>query len=223
MPTTLAQLRTQAQARADFENDTNVTNVSWASFINGSRKRLRRLMVAAHPQFFLNSKAFSLAGGVYQYDLLANAPTFWKALALDFSTGGSGPDMFMQVPRFLWHERNRVWDRAYRVFGNTLEVRPALSAAGSYVLWYVEQPAALVADGDALLLAEDMFDEFIILDAASKARRRQQKDSAALDGELAALERDVKSAAADNDVGEPDRVLDVEDTAGYRRPWLPRP
>lgn len=222
MPTTLAQLRTQAQARADFENDTNVTNVSWASFINGSRKRLRRLLVSANPQLFLASNAFTFAGSTFQLSLAALSPAFWKVLALDFSTAGSGADAFMQVPRFLWHERNRVWDRAYRAYGNTLEVRPAQAAAGNYVLWYVSQPVALVADGDQLDVVEDMYDEFIILDAASKARRRQQKDSAALDTELMALEKDVRIAAADNDVGEPDRVLDVED-AGYRRPWLPRP
>lgn len=221
MPTTLAQLRTQAQARADFEFDTNVTNASWASFINGSRKRLRRLLVGVNPQLFLNSKAFTLAGATYQYDLLVNAPTFWKSLALDF-TQGTGVDDFQQIGRFMWHERNRPTDRVYRVTGNTLEIRPQRMAAGSYVLWYIEQPAVLAADVDALTLAEDIYDEFIILDAATKARRRQQKDAADLTRELVDLVADIKIAAADNDVGEPDRVLEV-DSSPFWRPRLPPP
>lgn len=221
MPETLGNLRTRAQARADFENDANVTAPSWATFINASRQRLRRILVAVNPQLFLNSKAFTLAGATYTYDLLANAPTFWKALSLDRSTG-SAPDDFEVVRRFIWAERNRAIDRMYRIYGNTLEVRPQTMAASSYVLWYVTQPAVLTIDADALDLVEDIYSEFIVLEAATKARRRQQKDASDLVSELRELIPDIKASAADNDVGEPDRVQDVDSGFPWR-PVLPRP
>jgi hypothetical protein len=223
VPTTLAQLRTQAQARADFENDSNVSTAAWASFLNGSRQRLRRLLVDANPQLFLLSKAFTLTSPSYTYDLLANAPTFWKALSLDYLTTGASPDDYIEVPRFMWAERNRALDRAYRVYGNTLEVRPQRLAAGSYTLWYVEAPTALAVDGDAITLAEDMYSEFIVLEAAIKARRRQQKDSNDLTQELEEMIIDVRRSAGDNDVGAPDRVIDSDASPSFWRPRLPNP
>jgi len=222
VPTTLAQLRTNAQARADFENDSNVSTATWATFINGSRQRLRRLLVGCNPQLFLNSKAFTLASPSYTYDLLANAPTFWKSLSLDYLFSGARVDDFVQVPRFMWQERNRVTDRVYRIYGNTLEIRPQRLAAGSYTLWYVEQPASLSADSDALLLAEDIYSEVIVLESAIKARRRQGKDAADLTAELAEMVADVRRSAGDNDVGEPDRVVDV-DSVPFWRPRYPPP
>lgn len=219
MPTTLAQLRTQAQARADFENDTNVSNVAWASFVTGSRQRLRRLLVQANPQLFVLSKSFTLTAPTFTYDLLANAPTFWKSLALDYSLGST--DAFQQVSRFLWHERNHLTDRSFRIYGNTLEIRPANLSPGSYTLWYITQPATMSADGDALDLAEDIYSEFIVLEAAIKARRRQQKSADELTTELNAIVAEIRAGGADNDVGEPDRVLDTESSAMW--PRYPRP
>jgi hypothetical protein len=223
VPTTLAQLRTQAQARADFENDSNVNTASWASFINGSRQRLRRLLVGANPQLFLNSLSFILSGSTYQVNLLLTAPTFWKSLSLDYLTTGASPDDYIEVPRFMWPERNRALDRAYRVYGNTLEVRPQRLAAGSYTLWYVEQPTALSSDGDAITLAEDMYSEFIVLEAAIKARRRQRKDADDLTQELEEMIVDVRRSAGDNDVGAPDRVIDSDASPSFWRPRLPNP
>ncbi len=222
MPTTLAQLRTNAQARADFENDSNVSPAAWASFINGSRQRLRRLLVGCNPQLFLNSKAFTLTSPTNTYDLLANAPTFWKALSLDYLFSGASVDDFVQVPRFMWQERNRATDRMYRIYGNTLEVRPQRLAAGNYTLWYVEQPATLSLDADTLLLAEDIYSEVIVLEAAVKARRRQGKDAADLTQELVEMVADVRRYAGDNDVGEPDRVVDV-DSVPFWKPRYPPP
>jgi hypothetical protein len=222
VPSTLAQLRTNAQARADFENDSNVTTAAWASFINGSRQRLRRLLVGCNPQLFLLSKAFTLTSPSYTYDLLANAPTFWKALSLDYMTTGASVDDFSVVPRFMWAERNRTVDRVYRVYSNTLEIRPQRLAAGSYTLWYVEQPTALAADGDQLTLAEDIYSEVIVLESAIKARRRQQKDANDLTAELTEMVADVRRMAGDNDVGEADRVVDA-DSVPYWRPRYPAP
>lgn len=222
MPATLAQLRTNAQARADFENDGNVSTAAWLSFINGSRQRLRRLLVGCNPQLFLSSKAFTLTAPSYTYDLLANTPTFWKTLSLDYMTTGASVDDFVPVPRFMWQERNRAIDRTYRVYGNTLEIRPQRMAFGNYVLWYVTQPVALAADVDVIDLAEDIYSEVIVLEAAIKARRRQQKDAADLTAELAEMVADVRRSAGDNDVGEPDRVVDVS-TTQYWRPRYPPP
>lgn len=211
MPTALGTLITQAQGRADMETDPNVGTSVWIAFINGSRQRLRRILVSVNPQQFLLSKTFTLAGSTYTYDLLANTPTFWKALSLD-KVNGSQADQIEPVRRFMWAERSMVVNgRSYRVYGNTLEIRPASAAAGDYLLWYVEQPA-IMADtvNDKLLLAEDMWSEFIVLEAAIKARKRQRRDTNDLVTELTELVKEMRVGAADNDAGEPDRVFDVQ-------------
>lgn len=212
MPETLGNLKTRILARADLENDGNISGVTGLlnGYVNASRKRLRRIMVLANPMTFLKSASFTLAGSSYTYDLATNVTDFWKVLGLDFVTG-PGADGIAQVPRFAWRERDGGWLRAYRVYTGTLEIRPASQAAGSYTLWYIAQPAAMTDDVTSKLdLAEDMWDEFIVLEGAIKARKRQQKNAADLVEELAELVKEIPRSAADNDVGEPDRIVDVE-------------
>ena len=220
MAVALSDLRTRAQARGDFESDANVSTAAWNAFINGSRKKLRRLLVAANPQQFVASKDFSLTGTTHTYVLTSNVPTFWKALSLD-KLNSSNADDFEKVKRFLWAERNRLGQRSYRIYASTLEVRPASLNVGDYRLWFIEQPVLLVADGDALTLVEDMWDEFIVLEAAVKARRRQQKSADDLVSELSDLVKEIPRMAGDNDVGEADRILDVDDDGSFWRPALP--
>lgn len=222
MPETLVNLRTRAMARADMESDPNVTTAAWNGFINASRKRLRRILVAAYPQYFLKSATFTLSGASYTYALASSVADFWKVLSLDRQSG-SAADSYDPVPRFVWAERFAMYDRNFRVYTGTLEIRPASQAAGTYTIWYIAQPAVLSGDSDAIDLTEDMWDEFIVLEAAIKARKRQRKDVADLDAELAVMIPEIRSSASDNDVGEPDRVLDVESMRGGWRPRLPPP
>lgn len=222
MPVALSTLRTAAQGRADMESDGNVASSVWNTYINGARRKLRVLMVQANPQQFLASASFTLSGSTYTYDLSANVTTFWKALALD-KVNGAQADQIERVPRFLWAERMRAIPRSYRIYSATLEIRPASSAAGDYALWYIQQPATLSADGDTLLLVEDMWQDYITIEAAIRARKRQRRDTADLVEELREWTQMIKSGAMDNDVGEPDRVLDVYDQDWTGRPRLPPP
>lgn len=222
MPVALSTLRTAAQGRADMESDGNVSTSVWNTFINGARRRLRVLMVQANPQQFVASATFTLSGTTYTYDLGANVTTFWKALAVD-KVNGSQADQIERVPRFVWAERMKTIDRSYRIYSGTLEIRPAGQASGSYALWYIQQPATLSADGDTLLLVEDMWQDFITIEAAIRARKRQRRDTGDLTEELREWTALIKSAAADNDSGEPDRVLDVSDDSWPTRPRLPPP
>jgi hypothetical protein len=224
VPTSLGSLKTQLLARADLEFDANISGVTGLlnGYVNASRQRLRRLLVSANPQLFVTSKAFTLTGTTFTYDLGANAPTFWKSLALDLVTG-SQADQIERVKRFVFAERTmQVEWISFRIYGNTLEIRPASQAPGSYVLWYIEQPAVMADDvNDKLLLVEDMWSEFVVLDGAIKARKRQQKNAQDLVDELKELAMELRTGAADNDAGEPDRVLDVDSEASWRPPRLP--
>lgn len=223
MPETLGNLVTRAQARANMESDTNVGTAVWYGYINAGRKRLRRLLVAVCPQMFLKSNTFTLSSSSYTYGLSVSVTDFWKAMSLDRQASSSA-DGYDQVPRFVWAERFAMFDRAYRIFGDVLEVRPAAQAPGTYTLWYVAQPAAMTdPNASKLDLCEDMYDEFIVLDAAIKARKRQRKEAADLEAELKVEVAEIRASAADNDVGEPDRVIDVESSRGGWRPRLPPP
>ena len=221
MPETLGNLKTRILARADLENDTNISGVTGLlnGYVNASRKRLRRILVLANPMYFLKSASFTLAGSSYTYDLATNVTDFWKALGVEKVTG-SAPDQIQQLGRFGWRERDGAWTQTYRVYTGTLEIRPASAAAGSYVIWYIAQPASMTDDANSKLdLAEDMWDEFIVLEGAIKARKRQQKNVADLAEELAELVREIPVSAADNDVGEPDRIIDTEWSRAES--WMP--
>lgn len=224
MPETLLGLRTRAQGRADMETDANIATTVWNAYINASRQRLRRILVATNVDLFLKSKTFTLTGGnsSYIYDLAANVTDFWKVMALDKNID-SQADNIQRIGRFMFAERFRAIDISYRVFNDALELRPASAAAGNYTLWYIPQPAVMSADGNTLALAEDMWSEFIVLEAAIKARRRQQRDTSDLVSELRELVPEIQSAAADINAGEADRVLDVDGGRWGWRPRLPPP
>lgn len=224
MPETLLGLRTRAQGRADMETDANIATTVWNAYINASRQRLRRILVATNVDLFLKSKTFTLTGGnsSYIYDLAANVTDFWKVMALDKNID-SQADNIQRIGRFMFAERFRAIDISYRVFNDNLELRPASAAAGNYTLWYIPQPAVMSADGNTLALAEDMWSEFIVLEAAIKARRRQQRDTSDLVSELRELVPEIQSAAADINAGEADRVLDVDGGRWGWRPRLPPP
>lgn len=216
-------LQARAQGRADMESDDNILPTVWLAFLNASRQRLRRILVAANVDLFLKSALFTLTGapGSYTVDLAATVPDFWKAMALDKRLD-TQPDNIQRISRFLFAERGRATEVSYRIYNDILEVRPASSAQGNYTLWYIPQPAAFVISGDALLLAEDMWSEFIVLDTAIKARRRQQRDTADLHSELQELTLEIRNAVADMNAGEADRVLDVDGPFSWRQ-RLPPP
>lgn len=215
-------LQARAQGRADMESDDNILPTVWLAFLNASRQRLRRILVAANVDLFMKSTLFTLLGGnSFTFDLSAGVPDFWKAMALDKRLD-TQPDNIQRIPRFLFAERGRAIDVSYRITNDILEVRPASSAQGNYTLWYIPQPAAFVISGDALLLAEDMWSEFIVLDTAIKARRRQQRDTADLHSELQELTLEIRNAVADMNAGEADRVLDVDGPFSWRQ-RLPPP
>lgn len=214
MPATRADLRARAKARGDFENDSNIDDATWNVWLEQDLRALWRLVERQHPDHFLSGPTtFVLSGTTDTFDLTTLSPLFWKLRGLDFQGGGSATG-WVKVPRFTWEERNRAFERAYRVMGNFLRFIPNERAAGTYRAWWIPEPAALATDGTAIDPVVSMYDEFIVLSSAVRGRKRQERDAGDLVAELQALIADIRGSASERDEHEPDRVSDVE-TAVY--------
>lgn len=206
MPATRAQLITRAKERGDFENDENITTAFWNSAADSEVKHLWRLLCRQFPDHFAAGPSqFTLSGSTDTKALSDFTPTPWKIRAIDFQNSAT----WEKVRRFTLEERNRV-RRAYRLLGRTLRFTPAADCAGTYRIWYIPQPTAFANDSAEVDAALDMYDELLVLGMALRALKRQKKDVTELERERAEMLRDVMASAEDNDVGEPDRVIDVD-------------
>ncbi len=217
MAETLTNLRTRAQGYADLESDPNIGTTVWTSWVNVAHKTLWRLVVRQNPDNFTTGPtSFTLSGSTDTYALSTLSPVFWKLRALDYSNGGS----WERVRRFNFADRNRV-RRAYRIMGANLRVIPAGAASGTYRVWYIPEPTALSGDSDQIDAALNMYDEFIVIQAAIRGRKRQRRDFADLQVDLDAIVADIRASADDRDDGEADVVTDLE--AGTWPEELPGP
>lgn len=206
MPATRDQLITRAKERGDFENDENITPAFWNSAADGEVKVLWRLLVRQFPDHFAAGPTqFTLSGTTDTKALSDFTPLPWKIRAIDYQNSAT----WEKVQRFSLENRNRV-RRAYRLLGRSIRFTPAADAAGTYRIWYIPQPTAFSGGSAEVDAALDMYDELIVLGMALRALKRQKKDTLELERERTELLRDVMASAEDNDVGEPDRVIDVD-------------
>jgi len=200
---TLANLRTRVRRRADRENDPHITEPELTTHINASYKELWDLLVAASADYFLTSEEFTLSGSSSTRALPSG---YYKTRGVDYSDSGE----WRPLKRFTFHNRNRDDVRRYRVMGTNLRIIPEGNCPGTYRHWYEVGPTALSADGDTLNDAVDMWDEYIVVDAAIKVSLKSEKDVSALMAEKQALAQRISVMAATRDDGEPDTVTDVQ-------------
>lgn len=202
MADTLTNLQTRVRRRADRESDPHIVDAELTAHINASYKELWDLLVAASADYFLTSEAFTLTGST---DTRALPADFYKIRGLDDVNGEP-------IPRFTFRDRNRKDSVMYRVMGGYIRFTPRAAAAGTYTVWYEPGPTALSSGSDALNTYVDMWDEYIVIDAAIKCMVKSKEDASVLMAEKAGMIERIKTMASSRDDGETDKVTDIYPT-----------
>lgn len=196
MAQTLANLRAEAQQRANQENKTLVVTADWNRYVNEAIAELYDIIVAINPHYYVSSSAFTLTSA-NTFALTTVTPTFYKLRGVDYLPSATGQPI--TVHPFNFQERNRFRAQGF---------------AGNYTLWYTPIPPVLVADSDPLDFILDVWSEFVPVTAAIVALTKEESDISALAAVKAAVMARISASAPSRD-GEPGQAADLTTPQDY--------
>lgn len=218
---TLAQLRERVRQRADMVNSLFVSDSELNQYISDSYTELYDLLVLKFEDYYLEEYTASVASGASSIDLPTN---FYKLRAVDFAEGDNS---WTTLRPFNFMDRNNEnvargyygsnYPR-YRVMGNKLLLSPTECAPGNYKLWIVPRATALTTDASTVD-GVNGWDDYIVVDAAIKCLQKEESDVSVLMVLKGDLKNRIQAAAAERDVGYPDRITDVYNQFGLTSRW----
>lgn len=227
----LGQLRLLSQQRADRVNSNFVTLPEWNTYINQSILELYDLLVTQYEDYYLApAYQFQTDGIQTQYTLPAD---FYKLSGVDLGLTTSN-NAKITVKKFDFIERNRfvfpqitagylgVFNLRYRLMGNTLFFIPTPSAGQWVTVWYVPRLAWLLKDTD-ILDGVSGWTEYVVIDAAIKALKKEESDTQELTMEKMAMIKRIEDSAMNRDIGQPDTISPTRrmSGAGNGNSWGP--
>lgn len=214
---TLAELRAEVRARADIENDPHVTDAEVDRFINQSIAALHGLTVQACEGDFISSTTIPTVAGTFQYTL----PTaFYKLVSVEVTANGRT----RMIDKWTWPERAIYQDTAtwngltaplsYRLIGSdAIYFAPTPDGVYSVKVWYVVCAQQLSNDAD-VFDGRDGWEEWVVLDAAIKAKTKSEESVTDLVRERAEVMARILPQMATKDQARPDSVVEVVGRVG---------
>lgn len=237
----LGYLRYMAQLVSDKLNSQYLTTDEWNFNINQSACELYDLLVDKYGEdyFFAPALVISLSGLQF-YPLpdgsnyLINgvpSPAIYKLNGVDANVSGAtlGPNAgWTPLARSNWSDRDRyttwpgqagalnnIYQMSYRQMGNNLFLFPC-NMNMVIQIWYVPLLAQMLQDTDMLPFSISGWSEYVIVDAAMKAMRKEEsleKWNTLAATKSGLIER-IEVTAANRDVGQPNTVSNVRATMG---------
>lgn len=217
----LSQLRDWVRKRADVENVTaRFPDAEINDYINQSIARLYTLLDRRDDSYYQSSYTFPTQAGVNTYSLPAD---FWVTKGVDV---GVSTNVKFRARKYMpdegpWLTSQGVWASGFPVWwretGDNITFAPVPTGTYTIYLTYTRAPQKLVNDSDTFD-GRAGFEEWVVVDAAIKVRRKQRVDCGELQGDKAELESWIL-AHADRNAAAPERIQDVQQMDNYRYPW----
>lgn len=241
----LAQIRLQAQQRADRVNSKFVDTAEWNMYINQAMYELYDLLTTLYEDYFIATPIkFVSDGSTFLYDLpngfntFQNAqtsitftpPAFYKLSGVDLALNNA-VNAYVTVNKFNFIDRNRfvypntastiygVFNLQYRMMGNQIMFIPTPSAGQAIRLWYIPRLAALLKDTDITTIGFSGWLEYVIVRAAKYALDKEESDTSKLDSQILFLKGRIEETAANRDAGMPDKISDARQ-GNWSNGWM---
>lgn len=224
---TLAQLRAAAQNRADMAVSSFISDSEWTEMINASLAELHGLIVQSFGEdYFLTTADLSYAAGATTASVPAD---FFKIRGVDVLVSSGTPNRYATLRQFNWNTRN-AWtspgmvdmgvvsgwwsNLRYRVYQGSLLLTPPPGSAITVRLWYIPVVTVLSAESDTTATNDSLngWLEYVIVDAAIKAKDKQESDTTTLQRQKAALIARIEGETANRDAGDAETIRDVNAT-----------
>lgn len=213
---TLAEIRTRAYQRGDFENSARrfpVTEVN--GHVNESIAALYDLLIRARGTSYYEqtSAPVDILAGISQYPLDA---LFYQLIEIELDTGTSRYplDLFARYERPHLADSHVGWKGYpyyYILTGNNVEILPTPNAAGMTFTYRYVPPAPRLADDGDSFDGINGWEEWVVVDVARKMATKQRDDVliGVLTQDLAALTDRVRALGGARDRFGMKRVIDV--------------
>lgn len=187
---TLAQIRLQAQQRADMENSNFLSTAEWNLNINQSLYALYDLLIQAYGNDYYVATPFSVTTDGTNF-LYALPVDFYKLLGVDLNVNQARMP-WVSIKPFNFSERNML---------------QTPDAGRQLQLWYAPRMTELVADSD-VADGVDGWLEYVINDAAAKALAKEESDVSVVAAARNEIIQRIKDGAENRDQGSPATVVD---------------
>ena len=239
----LADIRLQAQQRADRVNSNFVTQTEWRNYINKAMYELYDLLITVYEDYYIAPPVQFIADGTsFQYALPngfntflnglnpsgppITPPPFYKISGVDMALNNA-TNGYVTVNKFNFIDRNNfvypntsstiygVFNLQYRVMGSNLQFIPTPSAGQAMRIWYIPRLIELLNDTDTTNVSISGWIEYVIVRAAKYALDKEESDTTKLDQELIFLKGRIEETAANRDAGQPNTISNT------RTPWGP--
>jgi hypothetical protein len=231
----LLELRTRAQQRADRVNSNFVTTAEWNAYLNASARELYDLLITSYEDYFVAPRLSITTDGTASFDLptgqnYSSAPALYKLYGVDLGVSAA-QDAWITLKKFDFIARNRyvfpqqgstalgVNNLQYRVLGSKIQFIPTPSAGQTIGLWYFPRLTTLMRDYD-ILDGISGWEEYVVVDAAIKALRKEESDTQELMSEKMGLKQRIEEAAQGRDAGQPDTISDVRGSGPFWNPGM---
>lgn len=217
---TFAQLISSSKDRANMEKSTLITDAQWKEYVNKSKDSLYDMLISAYSdEYYVTTYTFNTVVGTTSYALPA---TFYKLISCSLKSG----DDYLRLKKFSYQDRNRnsylpyrsnlfKFRYEYRVSGDNIVLDPVPSANDTIELIYIPKAVNLVNDND-VLEGFNGWEEYIILDVAIKALRKEESDTSDLERDLFRLTDRLEKMADSRDIGQPAKIIDTSTSRGRR-------
>lgn len=220
----LGSIRLQAQQRADRVNSNFVTLAEWNSYINQSYYELYDLLITVYEDYYIAPRLTFSTDGSQLYDLpngsnYSGAKALYKLYGVDLGLDASN-NAWVTLKKFDFISRNRyvfpqitstfmgVFNLQYRMLGSKIMFIPTPSGGQVVGLWYYPRLTTLLADND-IMDGVSGWEEYIIVDAAIKALRKEESDTSELQLEKQMLTARINGSAQGRDAGQGDVISDT--------------
>jgi hypothetical protein len=206
---TFQELIDDAKDRADMVGSTFVSDTTWKRYINKSKDVLYDYLIGAFGEdYYTIDYDFNLVGGTDSYALPAD---FYKLVSVELDLGGNE---YLPLKRFSLRNRGRGYYNRYyntykyRLLGDKIYFTPNPSTGSAVKLWYIPLATNLVELSDTLK-GFSGWDEFITIDAAIKALRKEESDTQELMMDRAIFTDKLETMRMNRDAANPKRVKDT--------------
>lgn len=239
----LYELRLRSKQSADREKSNFVTVSEWNSFLRLAMYELYDLIVTVYEDLKAGRKVYiNTNGTATSYDLpngVSNflgdtdpngtgipAPAFYKLSGVDLGVNTSN-NAWVTLRKFNFIDRNTyvypnststiygVYNMAYRIMDNKLEIIPTPAGNQQIRLWYTPRLPGLLKDTDLTTIGYSGWLRYPIVRAAKYALDKEESDTSKLDAELLFLKQRIQESAPNVDSGIPDTISNTRRDSIY--------
>lgn len=209
---TLAQMRDRVRFLGDFVNSRKFTDAIIDREVNSAVEDTWNVLVSARPDYYTTEQLPSTVAGA---DSVALAADFFRLRKVEIADG----TRWIHLKRIELNETHRystsqARPTRYRLQGSTLKLYRTPDRAYSLRVFYIPSKANMVADGD-IFDGINGFEEHAVVGAVMKLKLREQMPAGEWFSELSRLEKSVRGAANNLDVGQPFYLAGMQRLDGH--------